>query len=40
MEKQPFGYVRTLFKYVAAVLWADFRVHYTDQIRERGPEMG
>jgi len=37
MERQVFGYARTLAKYVAAVLWPPARVHYTDCIREETP---
>ena len=33
MERQPFGYLRTLLKYVWAILHKPGRIHYTDRIR-------
>lgn len=33
MDRQPFGYVRTFFKYVWAILHRQGRIHYTDRIR-------
>lgn len=33
MERQPFGYLRTLLKYVWAILHKPGRIHYTDGIR-------
>ncbi|MBS0204640.1 MAG: glycosyltransferase [Planctomycetes bacterium] len=33
MERQPFGYLRTFFKYVWAILQKRGRIHYTDRIR-------
>lgn len=33
MEKQRFGYLRTLLKYVWAILHKPGRIHYTDRIR-------
>lgn len=33
MDRQPFGYSRTLFRYVWAILHRSGRIHYTDQIR-------
>lgn len=33
MEKQPFGYTRTFFKYVWAVLHRSGRIRYSDRIR-------
>ncbi len=34
MQSQRFGYTRTFFKYVAAVLFPSARVRFTDAIRE------
>lgn len=33
MERQPFGYLRTLLKYVWAILHKSGRIHYTDRVR-------
>lgn len=33
MQDQPFGYLRTFFKYVWAILHKSGRIHYSDRIR-------
>ena len=33
MDRQLFGYSRTLFRYVWAILHRSGRIHYTDRIR-------